>query len=126
MNAIIQSLKEKTVSELIVDFLLVATALLVLSVPAYLIAKEMSIVEKKPFTAKFELVHVNPPKYMRVDLKNVDNGTVHENVRVGKYCRNYKDNTVIGGIYTLNAQTLVFDDNTTSVRFLDLKDTFCK
>lgn len=74
---------------------------------------------------EFELIGIDPPKRMKVDLKNVQTGEIFRDVRVAKWCGKYKSKAVIGNVYRLKQTELTYESGRFRIVFPGLTDTFC-
>ena len=57
----------------------------------------------------FEVTDIDPPKYFRVDLKDVETGQVFQRVRVSKRCSAWRKVT-LGSTWTLPVTTYTYED----------------
>lgn len=47
-------------------------------------------------TKMYEITHVDPPKHVYVDLKDVESGHIHSRVHVSKHFNNWREKLIAG------------------------------
>lgn len=92
------------------------------------VMKENSHIHQgEPYVAQFELLKINPPKHMFVDLKDMKTGDIHQHKWVSKHCLRYKETAIVGKVYDVLVIPYTDDRTDLIVRYdFRLYDALCK